>query len=133
MESAAKVGMAVAEGAFTTSVTGTDELLPANVALALKLAESVCVPVLNEAVLKLAVPSAWSDAVPNGTLPAKNVTPPNGVPDMEETDALMVTTVPAVVELLDTDAVVAVGKVLTVTVTGTEVLCGKICAALENP
>jgi hypothetical protein len=71
--------------------------------------------------------------VPKGTLPSRNVTPPNGVPVAEETDALRVTTVPAVTELVDTVAVVAVAVLFTVTVTGAEVLGGKILVALENP
>jgi hypothetical protein len=71
--------------------------------------------------------------VPRGTLPSKNVAPPNGIPAAEETDALMVTTVPAVTELLETVAVVAVDVLFTVTVTGAEVLGGKTSAALEKP
>jgi len=56
-DNAAKVGMALDGADCTTSGTAGDEL-PANVAFALKIAEMLCVPMLNEAVLKLAVPSA---------------------------------------------------------------------------
>lgn len=124
--------MAEARGAVTTRDTGVEEL-PANVALALNDAERACVPAASEAVLKVAVPSAWRAAVPRSVVPSKNVAPPNGVPEPEETDAVMVTTVPAGIEVFDNEAEVAVDTLVTVTVTGAEVLCGKIATALENP
>lgn len=124
--------MAEAGGAVSRRGTGVEEL-PANVALALNDAEMACVPVASEAVLKVAVPSAWRAAAPRGVVPSKNVAPPNGVPDPDETDAVMVTTVPAGMEEFDNEAEVAVGTLFTVTATGVEVLCGKTATALENP
>ena len=124
--------MAEAGGAVTTRGFGVEEL-PANTELALNDAEMACVPAASDAVLKVAVPSAWRATVPRGAAPSKNVAPPNGVPDPDETDAVMVTTVPAGMEAFDKEAEVAVGTLVTVTVTGAEVLGGKISPELENP
>ena len=113
--------MAEAGGAVTTRATGVEEL-PANVELALNDAEMACVPAASDAVLKVAVPSACRAAVPSGVVPSKNVAPPNGVPDPDETDAVIVTIAPAGMEAFDNDAEVTVDTFVTVTVTDAEVL-----------
>src|ERR1700674_2183238 len=106
-----------AAGAGTVEITTAEDVLLANGPLALKVTVTLCAPVVNEAVLKLALPSALSPSVPSVELPSRKVALPKGTPDVELTCAVKVTTVPATVEGEEDETVVIVAVDVTVSVT----------------